>query len=133
MVNALLTEGFGEEAAMQIAELQSQNPAYSTNWMLNYVKHIPSPEKVKPVYTGLATFLSFIVFGSVPLLPYLFSVGDTLSAFVLSVITVVMALSLLGVLKWKVVGGRAYRSIFEIVTIGGTAAVVAFVIGMLFP
>lgn len=42
-----------------------------------------------------------------------------------------LALVLLGVLRWKVSKESMWRSIGEVVLVGGTSAVVAFGVGML--
>ena len=47
-------------------------------------------------------------------------------------ISTFIALVLLGVLKWKVIGNGLIRSVAEIVVIGGIAAVVTFSVGLLF-
>jgi len=38
----------------------------------------------------------------------------------------------LGLLKWRVIGSRFWASLLEVVLVGGTAAVLAFVVGSFF-
>lgn len=53
---------------------------------------------------GFATFASFIFFGIIPLLPFIFMGSfDPLTVFQFSTGSAFFALVLLGVLKWKIV------------------------------
>jgi VIT1/CCC1 family predicted Fe2+/Mn2+ transporter len=88
-------------------------------------------ESKKHVYTrSIATFLSFLAFGLLPLLPYMFGVSDAQIAFFLSIAATVTALLFLGFLKWIVVRKSLFRALLETVVVGGVAAVVAFSVGV---
>lgn len=130
----ILTEkGFSEEDARTLAVIYQKNEPYWLDFMMNHELEIPDPTDDNPIYTSLVTFFSFILFGFIPLIPFIvFASGDTQSVFHLSSAGAFIALALLGVLKWRVTGAHPVRSIFEIVLIGGTAAIVAFVVGSLF-
>ncbi len=92
----------------------------------------PSPHTVHAIYTGIATFCSFMVFGIIPLLPFIVLGANVKNSFELSAISTFMALVLLGILKWKVVGRGLLISLSEIVLIGGLAATVAYIVGRMF-
>lgn len=132
-VTILMSKGFSSEDAHTLASIYQKNETYWADFMMNHELEIPDPTDENPVYTGLATFLSFIIFGFIPLVPFIvlgsFPPGEV---FQYSSISAFAALVLLGVLKWKVIGTRPIKSIGEVVLVGGVAAVVAFFVGSLF-
>lgn len=127
----LISKGFSAEDADKLVKIYQQNEDYWVQWMMDNELQLPNSENVNPLYTGIATFSSFVAFGSIPLIPFLFATDNT-SAFALSLAGALTALILLGILKWKVVRTNLIRSISEIVLIGGSAAAVAFLVGTLF-
>lgn len=87
-------------------------------------------DKVKdehsPVAHGVFTFLSFIFFGFLPLLPYVFKLGE---GFLVSAATVAASLFIVGSLRAKY-GNRGYvKEGFEMLLVGGFAAAVAYLVG----
>lgn len=125
--------GFTEEAAATIANLYRHNEEYWLDFMMTHELELSDPRKENPLYTGLATFCSFVVFGSVPLIPFMFSGttdGDT--AFLLSLIGTFTALITLGLLKWRVIGARLSHSLIEVLTVGCVAAAIAYTVGTFF-
>ena len=80
---------------------------------------------------GLFTFGAFLIWGSVPLIPY-FLFEPTQSTFRLSVAATLAALTSLGLLRWKVTNESMLRCVGETVLVGGICALVAFGVGMIF-
>ncbi len=79
---------------------------------------------------GLFTFLAFVAFGVVPLVPYLlFDATTQTTAW--SVAATLVALILLGLLRWSATGERLLRTLGETVLVGTVCALVAFVVGAL--
>ena len=99
--------------------------------MMNYELELPNPLKENPLLTGLATFLAFMIFGFIPLLPYVLQVSLQ-NAFPYSLVATFSALILLGLLRYKVTGENIVRSVSEIVLIGGVAASLAYIVGTFF-
>jgi len=100
---------------------------------MQHDKEMSDPRGENEIFTGLATFLSFMVFGAIPLLPFMFQEsGDPAAAFLLSSIGTALALITLGVLKWRVIGAKFLASLFEVLAVGGTAAVLAYFVGTFF-
>jgi VIT1/CCC1 family predicted Fe2+/Mn2+ transporter len=94
---------------------------------------LSDPRGENEVLTGLATFGSFLVFGSIPLVPFFFqSEGSALVAFIYSSVGTICALIALGLLKWRVIGTKLMPSLIEVVAVGGTAAVLAYIVGTFF-
>lgn len=129
---AILTEkGFSSSQAKNLTEIYATNPKYWLSFMMNHEHEMPNPTKENPVFTGGATFLAFVFFGSIPLIPFIFSLDTTL-AFQRSVIATFSALVVLGLLRWRVTKESIIRSVFEIVLVGGIASVAAYIVGTFF-
>ncbi|MCA9385613.1 VIT1/CCC1 transporter family protein [Candidatus Dojkabacteria bacterium] len=129
-VYLLKKQGFEEEDAKSMTELYAKNPEYWTDFMMKYELGMAENEE-NPFYTGIATFLSFIVFGFIPLSPYLV-ISDVTYAFIASCGGTLLALTLLGIMRWFATKENIVRAVLEVVLIGGISAVVAFVVGLFF-
>lgn len=78
---------------------------------------------------GVATFIGFVLFGSVPLLPYFFDVPPEYR-FTAAIIGTFFALVLVGVTRSIVTRERIYRGAIEIVIIGAVTASIAYGVGV---
>lgn len=130
-VQLLEQQGFANADAQRLAEIYKTNPGYWTEFMMQHKHELPNPEGVNPFKTALTTITSFVLFGFIPLTPYLLSQG-TNTTFLISILFTFAALILLGIARWRIIGDRAIRSIIEIVSLGGIAAIIAFIVGTLF-
>jgi VIT1/CCC1 family predicted Fe2+/Mn2+ transporter len=79
---------------------------------------------------GLATFLGFVVFGAVPLLPYAFAVVAPERRFAAAVAAAAVALLLVGVTRSYVTRQRPIRGIAEIMAIGAVSTAIAYGVGV---
>lgn len=132
-VTILMEKGFTQADARTITALYRKNPEYWIDFMMNNELEIPDPRAERAGLSGLATFLSFICFGIIPLLPFLLTDSlDAQSLFKISSFGTFLALVTLGLFKQEVVGGSTLRIVGEIVVVGGAAALVAFLVGTLF-
>lgn len=132
-VALMMEKGFSQADAETLAGIYRTNDEYWLDFMMTHKQEMSDPRGENPVFTGLATFLSFMVFGAIPLLPFiLMEEGDPSAAFMLSILGTFVALVLLGLLKWRVVGSRFAASLFEVVAVGGTAAILAYFVGTFF-
>lgn len=132
-ITILMQKGYNEADATTMADLYKKNEDYWIDFMMNHELEMPDNREDNPVLTGLATFVSFLIFGSIPLLPFmLLDEASAAVAFEYSVVGTFFALVALGLLKWRVVGTGLWKSLFEVVLVGGVAAVVAFFVGSLF-
>ncbi len=132
-IEILREKGFSETDAATLANIYKHNESYWLDFMMTHQHGIADPRGENPVYTGLATFLSFMVFGVIPLLPFMFiEEGSTAFLFQLSVAGTFAALVLLGLLKWRVIGDKLTSSLSEVILVGGTAAALAYLVGVLF-
>jgi VIT1/CCC1 family predicted Fe2+/Mn2+ transporter len=132
-INIMVQKGFTIEQAESLAHIYKTNSEYWTDFMMQHELELSDPRGENEVLTGLATFGSFLVFGSIPLVPFFFqSEGSALVAFIYSSVGTICALIALGLLKWRVIGTKLMPSLIEVVAVGGTAAVLAYIVGTFF-
>lgn len=90
------------------------------------------PSKRSPIRNGVATFLSFVFFGFIPLIAYLLiKNGVDSNAFLVASILTAGTLFFLGAMKHKVTGKNWIKAGSEMLLVGGIAAIVAYFIGFL--
>ena len=132
-IRIMQEKGFSDQDALTLTDIYQQNEPYWLDFMMQHDKELADPRGANEIFTGLATFISFMIFGAIPLLPFMFQEsGDPKAAFILSLIGTFLALVTLGVLKWRVIGAKFFASLFEVVAVGGTAAVLAYFVGTFF-
>lgn len=110
------------------ATMLSRHPRIMADLMMTYEFGMADPDEESPARNGLSTFLSFVVFGAVPLLPYFLLPPDG-RTFALSVSATAAALAALGLLRWNATGERVLRCVGETVLVGAICAVIAFAVG----
>ncbi|MCF7845037.1 MAG: VIT1/CCC1 transporter family protein [Kiritimatiellales bacterium] len=84
----------------------------------------------KPALHGFLTFVSFVIFGSIPILPYIIGITHN-SRFTIAIISTFCALVLLGTSRSYLTKERLIRGPIEIVSIGALGAFAAFGVGVL--
>ena len=132
-ITLLQEKDFSDQDAQTLANLYTKNNSYWVDFLMQHERELSDPRGEKEIFTGLATFFSFMVFGAIPLLPFILQKeGDALTAFLLSIVGTFAALTALGLLKWRAIGTRFWSSLLEVVLVGGVAAVLAFVVGSFF-
>lgn len=126
-------QGYSDEDARTLVEIKSRNPERLVDaMMVEELNMLPSVRK--PLYSGLATFVSFILAGAVPLLAYFFGLFVAIPSDVsFSISLELSALTLfgLGAAKIFVTGLSPLKSGVEMMLVGGLAAAVAYVVGAL--
>lgn len=114
-----------------LARLYLNTPTLAADTLLRHEHGLSDPGNERPERNALATFLSFVTFGAIPLLPwFLMSPGE--STFALSVGATFGALGLLGLLRWHVTHVPLRRAVGETVLVGGLCAAVAYAVGLAF-
>ncbi len=127
----LKEQGFTPEQAKQLTDIYATNPDYWVKFMMNEEIQLPNPEKDNPLFKGIATFFSFLLFGFIPLIPYLFS-QEPATAFLTACFFTLGALALIGVVRSKASNEPMLRAVAEVLAIGGTAATIAYLVGTFF-
>lgn len=126
-------QGYTEADAHQLVKIQTRNPQRWVKAMMIAELGL-LPDDRKPLLSGLATLVSFVVAGSIPLLVYLaglfFPIPSTV-AFPVSLALSGLALFGLGAAKVLVTGLNFFKSGLEMLLVGGLAAGVAYGVGAL--
>lgn len=130
-VQLLKMQGFHADDAQQLVEIYAKNPEYWANFMMKYELEMEDPRGENPILTGLATFISFVSFGLIPLLPYVFF-GTDPRVFLYAGLSTLLALVLLGLLRFRVTKDSLVRAVGEIVFLGSISASVAYFVGTFF-
>jgi vacuolar iron transporter family protein len=131
VVGALRGRGVRPDDAELFADVLVRNPALMADFILQHRDGIADPGGENPALNGGATFLAFVLFGAIPLVPY-FLLEPTQATFRLSVAATIAALLALGLLRWLVTRESLLRSVGETVLIGGICAVIAYAVGTAF-
>ncbi len=126
----LVSEGMSENDAKVQMTIFERNHELWKNYLMKSKYDISREMKENPAISSLATFSSFIIFGLIPLLPFVFMKGELSQLFGFSLGAAGVALLLLGVLRWRVTGSNLIRSALEALFIGGTASGVAYLVGV---
>lgn len=126
----LRRRGVAEDEAEDLARLMIRTPAMAADYMLRAELRLSAPDGGNPVVQAGFTFGSFLVFGFVPVLPYILFEASELT-FRLSVGATFASLTMLGLLRWGATGERPARALGETLGVGGLCALVAFIVGRL--
>lgn len=130
-IEILRRKKFSTKDAHEIAKLYQRNPAYWTEFMMDDELEMSDPENEKPLSVALSTFIAFVGFGFIPLLPYVLGANAN-TVFSLSVAFTALALLLLGLLRASVTMQKPLRAVVETLAVGGASASVAYLVGTFF-
>ncbi len=129
-IEILRQKGFSLPDAKVITRMYQKNHPYWIEFMMKDELEMSNPEQEHPTYVALSTFLSFVSFGSIPLIPYFLHLPG--NSFPYSVMATIVALSLLGILRGSVSHEKPYQAVFETICVGGIAAASAYIVGSFF-
>lgn len=130
LVAILRRRGLPLPEAEDTATIIARHPDFMADLVMTYDTGLSDPADDTPALNGLVTFASFVVFGVVPLVPYfLFKPMD--GTFTLSVAATLLALTILGLIRWNATGERPLRCVGETVSVGTICAIVAYTVGWL--
>jgi VIT1/CCC1 family predicted Fe2+/Mn2+ transporter len=125
--------GYSEEDTQQLVEIQSRDERrWVKAMMIDELGMLP--DERKPLLSGMATLVAFVVAGSIPLLIYLLGLFTKIpakDAFPISLGLSAAALFGLGAARVLVTQRNALRSGLEMLFVGSLAAGVAYVVGAL--
>ncbi len=120
-ISNVLADGFSMASSNYLAEKSHQDQSATMN--------VHTPMK-----TALATFGSFVVVGTIPLVSYIISAIFGIwegKQFLVSIIFTSVAFILIGQVRGKITKTSRFNAALETLFIGGIAAIVAYVVGHL--
>jgi VIT1/CCC1 family predicted Fe2+/Mn2+ transporter len=116
--------------ADELAKIVSSNKKVWVDFMMTEELDLTSVEKASPTKNALATFLAFAAAGFMPLFFFaLPGVSAFANTFLLSIITTLVSLFIVGAVRVRVTRANWVRSGFEVMLVGGAAAFVAYAMG----
>lgn len=122
--------GMDPQDAAKLSDILIRTPEMAADLRLSYAHGLQDPTGDRAGINGLFTFISFITFGAVPLIPYLLFPPST-GTFQASVIATFLSLTALGLLRWYATRQGLMRALTETVLLGALCAAVAFGVGWL--
>jgi len=125
-------KGFKDELLEEIVRIITSRRKVWVDTMVKEELGLIEDEK-KPLDSSISTFVGFNLIGLIPLIPFMvfmaIGVDPNSEAFFYSIIFVVSAFFIVGVIKGKIVKKSKIRSGIYTLIIGGIAATVAYLIG----
>ena len=127
----LRQQGFSETDAKEVSDLYRNNESYWVSFLLRERVHILPADAADINKKSFAMFGSFIAFGCIPIIPFIFGAAAN-HAFFLSIIGALLALAALGFVRVYATGERLVIAMGEVLGIGIIAGSVAFFVGSFF-
>lgn len=125
-------KGFKDELLEEIVRIITSRRKVWVDTMMKEELGLIEDEK-KPLDSSISTFIGFNVIGLIPLIPFMvfmaIGIDPNSEAFFYSIIFVVCAFFIVGIIKGKIVKKSKIRSGVYTLIIGGIAAMVAYLIG----
>lgn len=121
-------KGFEGSELDRVVEVITSNQKLWVDVMLREELRLADAEEISPIKSGLSTFVSFVLAGVLPLLPYLFSVLAA-QAFQASMLMTGLALFGVGAARTFITRQSWWRSGLGMLGVGALAAAVAYGVG----
>ncbi len=122
-------KGFEGENLDRVVSVITSDKDVWADTMLIEEHGIVSDTDEKPLLHAVSTFCSFVFFGAIPLIPYLFNLPEE-RRFPVAIASTFFALALLGLARSYVTRERLIRGAVEIVGVGAIGAIIAYAIGV---
>ncbi|AKH32881.1 VIT family protein [candidate division SR1 bacterium Aalborg_AAW-1] len=124
-VAILMEQGVEQIEAEQMTDIMVKHPELWIKWQMDNVVGMPDVRDEKPIAQGLITLFSFIVFGAIPLIPYIF-LGEGYDYWTISLVMTGGSLILLGIVRWYITKMNFIGTVAQMVVLGTVAAAVAY-------
>jgi len=124
----LVRKGYEGGDLEDMVRLVTANQTMWVDMMMHDELGMQKPGGDSPLHSGVLTFASFVVAGSIPLLPYVFL--GTQAPFGIAIVSTGVALFIVGALR-SLFSRRSWLWCgLEMLVIGGSAAVIAYGVGI---
>lgn len=122
-------QGMTKEDAINYINIIRQYPVLWTKRMMDNELNMTDVREEPAFLQGVITLLSFVLFGFIPLVPYVFM--DTAGHRNISLLMTLVAMFLLGTVRRWVTRMGFIKTVGQIMLLGGVAAAVAYYTGEL--
>jgi VIT1/CCC1 family predicted Fe2+/Mn2+ transporter len=137
MVNIYKEKGFADEDAEAIIQLFTKKPEYTKafvdHMMVEELGQQVPDEDENPMWDGIATFISFVCFGAIPVVIYAICYGagyrDTGGQFGICCAATALTMFLLGFVQAVITKQNPWTSGFLMMINGALAAAAAYLVG----
>lgn len=121
-------KGFSDSDSDQLVGIVSKNKRFWVDFMMHYELGLSDPEADSEWKSGALTFASFVIAGSLPLLPFLI-LGNGVNTFLYSIISTALSLFIVGSARQLITKEHWFLGGLEMLFVGGIAAVAAYMLG----
>lgn len=125
----LKNKGYGGTDLEDMVRLVTANPTMWVDLMMHDELGLQKPGGESPIQSAALTFISFVIAGSVPLLPYIFLGAE--APFSIAVASTALVLFAVGALRSMFSQRSWFFCGLEMLVIGGSAAALSYGIGAL--
>ena len=123
--------GLSNASQNLIVDELTKNRDKWVEFMMRFELGLEKPDEKRATRAAFNIGASYIVGGIIPLLPYVFS-KDVHEGFYLSVVITLIALTVFGYFKSKVIGQSPWKGALQTAAIGAAAASTAYAVAKLF-
>lgn len=127
VIDIFKSYGLNENQTAPIIEEFKKNPDNWVEFMMQNELHLDKPDKARAKKSGVTIALSYLFAGFIPLSPYFF-MKNSHEALLISVIATLTALLIFGYIKAKLIDNNPWKSALQTVSIGGVAALAAYLL-----
>jgi len=124
-------DGYREAEARKLVPVISSNERFWHEFLMHHELGMSEVSTRDAGGKGLFTFLAFVLFGLLPLFPYILPFPESVR-FLLAILASFIALLMLSIFRWKATSERFLMAVFETILVGGVACAAAFGVGLLF-
>ncbi|XVE91813.1 hypothetical protein REPUB_Repub01dG0043900 [Reevesia pubescens] len=126
----LLKHGIESQESEPVVKALRRNPQLWVDFMMKFELGLEKPDPLRGLISGVTIATSYIVGGSVPLLPYLvFPVAR--EALIASIVLTIIALMIFGLAKGYFTGSNPFKSAIQTAFIGAFASAAAYYLAKL--
>lgn len=126
----LAARNYEGEELEHLTDLIMKNKEFAVDLAMDEEVGITKPENGQELKSATVTFLSFLLAGAVPLLPYIFF-KDSSFTFFIAIAFTALALFFVGALRTVFTARNFFKAGFEMLFVGGIAATIAYLVGFI--
>lgn len=126
----LKKKGYSDEDSAVLTALISKNKEFWLDIMMHEELDLVRSRSMSSKISAFATFISFVAAGFVPLIPFFIWQGNREMLFALAILFTAFSLFFVGSARTHFTGKNWAQAGFEMLFVGGIAAVIAYTTGV---